>query len=62
MMRNLNSINILIIAFVINLYLIIVFSPAEFGPGIFVDTGAMSVLNMILILTNGMDTAFITFY
>jgi hypothetical protein len=50
MIRNLNSINILIIAFVINLFLIIVFSPAEFGPGIFVDTGAMSVLNMILIL------------
>ena len=51
MIRNLNSINILIIAFVINLYLIIVFCPAQFDPGIFVDTGAMSVLNMILILT-----------
>lgn len=51
MIRNLNSINILIIAFAINLYLIIVFSPAHFHPVIFSDTGAMSVLNMILILT-----------
>ena len=52
MMRNLNSINIVIIAFAINLYLIIVFCPAQFDPGIFLmDTGAMSVLNMILILT-----------
>ena len=51
-MRNLNSINILIIAFATNLYLIIVFCPAQFDPGIFLmDTGAMSVLNMILILT-----------
>jgi hypothetical protein len=31
--------------------LIIVFCPAQFNPGIFVDTGVMSVLNMILILT-----------
>ncbi|MHC4138476.1 MAG: hypothetical protein ACYSR1_01230 [Planctomycetota bacterium] len=51
MIRKLNSINILIIAFAINLYLIIVFCPAQFSPGIFVDTGVMSVLNMILILT-----------
>jgi len=52
MMRNLNSINIVIIAFAINLYLIIVFCPAQFDPGIFLmDTGTMSVLNMILILT-----------
>lgn len=51
MIKNLNSINILIIAFAINLYLIIALCPAQFDPGIFVDTGAMSVLNMILILT-----------
>ncbi len=51
MIKNLNSINILIIAFAINLYLIITLCPAQFDPGIFVDTGVMSVLNMILILT-----------
>jgi hypothetical protein len=51
MIRTLNSVNILIIAFAINLYLIIIFCPARFNPGIFVDTGVMSVLNMILILT-----------
>ena len=51
MIRTLNSINILIIAFAINLYLTIVFSPAGFNLEIFVDTGGMSVLNMILILT-----------
>ncbi len=51
MIRTLNSINILIIAFAINLYLIFAFSPAGFNLEIFVDTGGMSVLNMILILT-----------
>ncbi len=51
MIKNLNSINILIIAFAINLFLIIVLSPIQFQPGIFLDAGAMSVLNMILILT-----------
>ena len=51
MIRNLNSINILIIAFAINLFLIIVLSPIQFEPGIFLDTGVISVLNMILILT-----------
>jgi len=50
MMRNLNSINILIIAFAVNLYLIIILSPIQLDPGMFMDAGAMSVLNMILIL------------
>ena len=51
MIRNLNSINILIIAFAINLYFVITLSPVQFDPGIFMDAGTMSVLTMILILT-----------
>lgn len=38
-------------AFAINLYMIILFSPGLFGPEIFLDNGTMSVLNMLLILT-----------
>ncbi len=51
MIRNLNCINILIIAFAINLYLVIVLSRIQFDPGIFNDTGAMSVLTIVLLLT-----------
>ncbi len=51
MTKHLNSVNIVIIAFAINLFLIIILCPAQFNPDIFADTGAISVLNMILILT-----------
>ena len=51
MIRNLNSINILIIAFAVNLYLIIVLSPIQLDPTMFMDDGTMSVLTIILIIT-----------
>ena len=51
MIRTLNSINILIIAFAVNLYLILILSPIQLDPGMFMDAGTMSVLTIILILT-----------
>ncbi len=51
MIRTLNSINILIIAFAVNLYLILILSPIQLDREMFMDAGTMSVLTIILILT-----------
>lgn len=51
MTDKLKSINILILAFAANLYLVITLSPGLFHPDIFEDSGAMSIVNMLLLLT-----------
>jgi hypothetical protein len=47
----LKSINILILAFAANLYLVITLSPDLFHPNIFEDSGTMSIANILLLLT-----------